>query len=387
MYSQLSESSQSLLTSYGLVATNVCWEDTARTKGSCYGPNISDMTLCSNNKLCKVIRRPNFADITVDHSLDNFMVTIGNEDGTELSRISLRDYLNKLSIEVDSDEKILCSTQACILQDNLDNLTRFERVKIAMGDLKKKDIPFNVRLFNYQTTSENPAVLVIISTNQGTSAQILDGKTTDILFNKNGKAHDFIAERLKDERTRLGKSTSEPMSMDEKERNVIYVYQVPLVVEKKNHMYGLYSKGFSLESDDSNISSCNYAELHSGGSKRYYAELHSGGSKISSIGFDNAMLRVSSTDKGDFTGTRGKTLKRDKHYPIRCTLQYYWITDDMNLTEPLVKTMSSQLEKFYSNSENKSSLVVGQTNRPTEPKILVDLPNPQFSQQMNTNAF
>ena len=35
----------------------------------------------------------------------------------------------------------------------------------------------------------------------------------------------------------------------------------------------------------------------------------------------------------------------------------------------LVQTMSSQLNKFYDNSENKSSLVVGNTDRPTEPKL------------------
>lgn len=61
------------------------------------------------------------------------------------------------------------------------------------------------------------------------------------------------------------------------------------------------------------------------------------------------------------------------------------------LTEPLVKTMEEQLEKFYSNSSKKSSLVIGKTERPTEPKgmelidntIQFNLLNPQFQVQMN----
>jgi hypothetical protein len=331
--------------------TRVCWEDTARSKNSCWGPNISDMTLRSNGKDCQVIRRPNFADITVDHPINNFNVTIGNEDGTQLKRISLKEYLEKLDIKVNSDEQLLCSTQACILEGS------------------SGDIPFNVRLYNYQTTNTNPAVLVIISTNQGTSAQVLDAKTTNILFNKNGRAHDFIAERLEEERVRLGKAIDEPMSAEEKERNVIFIYQVPLVISRTR------SSKFTIEE-------C-YYEMES---LLYFDEtpLVKGVSR----GFDNAMLRVSSYDKGEFKGTKGKTLVRDTNYPIRCTLQYYWITDDMSmLTEPLVKTISEQLEKFYSSSSNKSSLVMGKTERPTEPKninsAMVPIPNPQFQVQMN----
>jgi hypothetical protein len=354
---------QSLLNSYGLTSTTVCWEDTARAKNSCWGPNISDMTLRSKGKDCQVIRRPNFADITVDHSIDNFKVTVGNEDNSTLRQIPLTEYLENLKIYVDDDEKILCSTQACILE----------------GD--SGDIPFNVRLYNYQTTTENPAVLVIIASNQGTSAQVLDAKTTDILFNKNGRAHDYIAERLKEERLRLGKSIEGELTQDEKERNVIFIYQVPLVIPKiyRNYKcaqvqclggYGILTFG--------------------GGSSDYLiekSEFLSVSNSRNVRGFDHAMLRVSDTDKGVFLGTRGKKLVRDTDFPIRCTLQYYYITDTKEMTEPLVKSISEQLEKFYTHSENKSSLVMGQTNRPTEPKVNKPVEMPQFTTGMNTYAY
>ena len=355
---------QSLLNSYGLNINTVCWEDTARSKNSCWGPNISDMTLRSNGKDCQVIRRPNFADITVDHSLDNFNVTVGNENNTELKRISLREYLTNLGIGLEADEKVLCSTQACILEGS------------------SGDTPFNVRLYNYQTTNDNPAVLVIIGTNQGTSAQVLDAKTTDILFNKNGRAFDFVAERLKEERKRLGKSVDAPMSAEEQERNVIFVYQVPLVIPRPKF------RGFSTMSFGVNESLCCDEMMSDVDSFSYSPESYNiksfGMTRGITKGFDNAMLRVSSNDKGEFKGTRGKTLTRDTNFPIRCTLQYYWVTDDMSkLDEPLVKIMSNQLEKFYLNSENKSSLVMGKTDRPTEPKNLPTYPSPVFQVQMN----
>jgi hypothetical protein len=83
------------------------------------------------------------------------------------------------------------------------------------------------------------------------------------------------------------------------------------------------------------------------------------------------MLKVSRNDKGEFFGLKKKTLERDPNFPIRCTLQYYYLndSDDTNISESLVQTMSSQLNKFYDNSENKSSLVVGNTDRPTEPQL------------------
>lgn len=376
---------QSLLNSYGLAMQTVCWEDTARTKGSCLGPNISDMTLRSNGNDCQVIRRPNFADLTVDHSLDNFNVTVGNENGTELKRISLREYLTNLNITLNSSEKVLCSTQACVLQDT--PISILDTVKSTLGG-SSKDIPFNVRMYNYQTTTVNPAVLVVISTNQGTSAQVLNANTTDILFNKNGRAHDFVAERLKEERVRLGKSVDAPMSADEKERNVVFIYQIPLVVPKTpqratNYYYDSKesclpkSKESCLpESDDSCVPK----------SRGLVEQGFARGRSVISRGFDNAVLRVSADDKGAFMGTLGRVLTRDTNYPIRCTLQYYWVTDDLTLTESLVQTITQQLEKFYTNSENKSSLVVGQTSRPTEPANLPStsyLPNPQFQTSMN----
>ena len=63
----------------GLNITNVTWEDAGRFKDSCWGPNISDMTLNTNGKNMPVIRRPNFSDKTADMKIRHFKVTVGNE--------------------------------------------------------------------------------------------------------------------------------------------------------------------------------------------------------------------------------------------------------------------------------------------------------------------
>lgn len=54
----------------GIACTAVAWEDAARTAGSCFGPNISDMTLHvsgrggSGGANMPIFRKPNFADLT-----------------------------------------------------------------------------------------------------------------------------------------------------------------------------------------------------------------------------------------------------------------------------------------------------------------------------------
>lgn len=76
---------------YGLEINSVTWEDTARYKDSSCGANISDMTLTTDDKDMPVIRRPNFEDETTDIVIENYNVSVGNERGKNLKRISLKE--------------------------------------------------------------------------------------------------------------------------------------------------------------------------------------------------------------------------------------------------------------------------------------------------------
>ena len=78
-----------------------------------------------------------------------------------------------------SDSHVIVSSQACFLTIE-----------------KGKETKFNVALYNYQSQINNPAVLAIVSTSKGTSAQIIEKKDQLLLFNDFGKVckniHNYI---------------------------------------------------------------------------------------------------------------------------------------------------------------------------------------------------
>lgn len=91
-----------------------------------------------NGRNCEQIK---YSDLTVELSIN------------EIQQISLKKILENLDIDFDNNEKILCSSQACIVNE-----------------------PFKIRLTG--------SVLVIIATNQEFYAEILDSKITDIILPK-----------------------------------------------------------------------------------------------------------------------------------------------------------------------------------------------------------
>ncbi len=58
---------------------NITWEDTGRSKFSCVGPNISDMTLQVEGNLLPIIRNENFSDFTYELNTDELFISVGNE--------------------------------------------------------------------------------------------------------------------------------------------------------------------------------------------------------------------------------------------------------------------------------------------------------------------
>src|SRR5687767_3351000 len=187
---------------------DLTWEDTGRFKGSCVGPNISDMTIqVAGNKrvtCMPVIRYPNFSDKTADVTLDDINVRVGNERGEPLRRISLREYLRDLrkhlskpaswagketSLLAPREKEVLVSAQACFLPVP------------ASGKAE-----FNPVLFNYQSYKGAPAVLAIVVTREGTSATIIDNQRDGfgagaawgqrLFFNQDGERASFTGTRM-----------------------------------------------------------------------------------------------------------------------------------------------------------------------------------------------
>jgi hypothetical protein len=141
---------QNLASKYGLNVTTVAWEDTARTKGSCWGPCISDMTLNVENNALPLIRHPNYEDLTWDVPMDKIPLVVGNElPGGQLYPLSLKEYLqnfrmylhkpdswkgsNTSLLAESRDSHVIMSSQACFLP-------------VPTGGETK----FNVSIYNYQ---------------------------------------------------------------------------------------------------------------------------------------------------------------------------------------------------------------------------------------------
>src|SRR5277367_1387135 len=168
----------------GLHAYAITWEDTARNKNSAIGPNISDMTLTTNGMDLPIIRRPNYSDLTWDAPHERILLTVGNECGEKTRQVSLETYLQDIGNHLHEplkyegkslfdkvrDVNVLMSAQACLLP-----------VLEGVGRKSK----FLVTLRNYQSSKDNPAVLTLVSTNDGTSAHVINTSGKEKLyFNK-----------------------------------------------------------------------------------------------------------------------------------------------------------------------------------------------------------
>ena len=378
--------------SHGLNIMDVAWEDCARTKGSSWGPNITDMTLSVYGVNMPIIRKPNFADITSDQAISKFNVTVGNEGYEEKKIISFKEYLENISVYTKNnnltsmylprDEKILVSSQACILP------------------LQYGKCEFNVKLYNYQS-SDQAAILVIVCSSEGTSCQIIKGRENILYFNKNGSNANYVAERLSEDRKRRGVESNEPMTNEEKQRNALLIFQIPLKkieINEPSHFKHQY-KDFVPQSEPSHFKYQykdfvpQYEDLYSrkdyqitdmltskymitAFDKKRYSDCRYSDSRCdqqersATLGFENAVLS-SSEAFGRFSGTRGEKLVRDEKYPIRCTVQYYKVTDTTEISDSIISELATQINKQYNlaSSTERGSLVLENSLRDTESNL------------------
>lgn len=346
---RFSEKTNKLLESYGLVANMISWEDTARSKNSCWGPNISDMSLATTSYTCPMIRRPNFTDITYDIPIDKFSLFVGNESGLEITTVSLKEKLEELGLYDQRDSVILTSAQTCVLSC-------------------ETDVEFAVQLYNYQSSDREPAALTIMATDKGTSIQVLGTNRDKLYFNNQGTAHMIKAERLADVRARLTgikqkavKKLSE-MTSKEKSENVIMVFQVPL--ENENESYFYSSEEDEDEEEDGSTGS--------GAGGLFCGSGSDSDDDDDAKGVDMAVLSLGKKI-GPYPVLRNRKLVRDARFPIRCTLQYYRVNDTNELEESVIQDIKHTLDNLENESIAFGSLVSNATDRKTEPLLHLHL--------------
>jgi len=344
---------------HGLDLINVTWEDTGRFYDSAVGPNISDMTIQVQYKdpetgeyvlsLMPVIRYPNFVDHTADISPDDFYLLVGNEDGDDLERVTLAEYLGNFrkylsepgswsgrrsSLLAPRDSHVLVSAQAAFLPVP-----------------QHGEATFNPVIFNYQSYVGDPAVLTIVASREGTSATIIDNMRDSfpagwswgqrLFFNQDGERASFTGERLSDfvDRT-LPPDMVSPTAAGEGGLNMVLLIQVPL--KQREPMRSML---FGDAMEESAIPSAAFKA--------------DGDVEVAVIGHGKV--------EGPYTEIDGLAIERDPQFPIRVTVQFYKATSNGIVTETDMEAIANQIERVYDEGDYVGSLVVGgESYRPTE---------------------
>lgn len=267
-------------------------------------------------------------------------------------------YLNKpsswkgdrTSLLASRDSHVIMSSQACFLP-------------VPKGD----EATFNVSIYNYQSYVDNPAILAITATAQGTSAQIVDQGGyggQKLYFNKNGQRASFIGQRLSDNRKERGVSTEGAMTQQEKQQNMVMIIQVPL--KQKQQYRGFGGGGYALEEAEL-LNCCDQVQSYCAApvSKSFTRSSRS----REKADVEEAIIKIGESE-GEFREIGDVEIERDDRFPVRVTLQFYKSTANGVVDEEAVRTIASQIEQSRKNADFVGSLVVGgDTGRPTEHKV------------------
>lgn len=348
---------------YGLDIVNVTWEDTGRYNGSCWGPNISDMTIQVHHgrrgaetlTCMPVIRFPNFHDITADIDPEEFYLLTGNESGDDLEPVSLTDYVDNIrdylhdgeswggrgsSLLAERDSVVLVSAQAVFLPIEDDGIATFNPV-----------------LYNYQSYEGSPGVLAILATREGTSATIIDNSSEynadyyswgqRLYFNENGERASLTGSRISDfleNPDNLSELTTENMeAAGEEGLNMVMLIQIPLRQKERRDLW--------FEGDCLTVagSVCECASV-------------SRGSNVEAAVIGHGDL------EGPFREIDGLPIVRDERFPIRVTVQFYKATSNGVADNGDIAEIAAQISRVYDDASYVGSLVCPEEKivRPTD---------------------
>ncbi|MEZ0228541.1 MAG: hypothetical protein ACAI25_07930 [Planctomycetota bacterium] len=330
---------QALASKHGLQILNVTWEDTGRAKDSSVGDNISDLTIQVKDgdavTCMPVIRFPNFEDKTGDVRMDRFKLLVGNERSGTLRSVTLTEYLGNIrrylstplswkgsrtSLLAPRDTHALVSAQACFLPIPREGKAEFNPV-----------------LFNYQSYAQNPAVLAILVTREGTSATVLDNSRDvyqwgqRVFFNHKGEKAMLAAERK-----------GEKVDLPDVNLSQVLLIQVPL--KQKAPARCAEGMGGAPACAPMAAADCMKAE-----------------SDVESAVIGHGKV------EGPFIEMADLEIERDERFPVRVTVQLYKATSNGAVNEADMSAIAREIEGIYAKAESVGSLVTeGETNRPTE---------------------
>ncbi len=339
---------------YGLNVVNVTWEDTGRYVGSCWGPNISDLTIQVQHgdwrePRCTpmpVIRYPNFHDLSADLDPDHFYLLTGNEKGGELKPVSLSKYVRDLRSRLHDPSDWPGRTRG--LWAPRDSVVLVSAQAVFLPIPEGGEALFNPVLYNYQSYEGDPGVLAIVATREGTSATIIDnspefrpegswGWGQQLFFNSDGMRAGFTGTRLSDFTSAGGDpGGSSVTAAGEEGLNMVLLIQIPLRQRERRDLWfeeTLCCAGAPAAScaRESNVEAAvvGHGEL-----------------------------------EGPYREIGGNRLVRDDRFPIRVTVQFYKATDNGVASPDDIRQIAQQIRRVYEEADYVGSLVVPERKFP-----------------------
>jgi hypothetical protein len=360
----------------GLNLVNVMWEDTARTPGSVWGDNISDMTLQvrhpdfpDRKELLPVIRYPNFTDKTGDVPLDLVKLKVGNEKGKELQVITLKEYLTNLDRYISYRKKFHVDNQSLITAK--DNYVLVSAQACFLPIPQQGKCSFNPVLFNYQSRKDSPAILAISISTEGTSATTIDNAHDlaewgqNLYFNHNGQKTCLTGERLSDYKENQAQDIAqrEGISLEDarskvtvaEDINMMIIVQVPLKhkqLEYENSNLEFYCDSMSSTGSDLPTLLSIKKPVRARGDFSVASDLED-----AAIGYGD--------NQGKHRELGGHKLERDERYPIRLTVQFYKATSNGIIDDRDLENIRQCIESAYTSADYIGSLVVGTLEKGT----------------------
>ncbi len=352
---------QELANRYGMDVVNVTWEDTGRYSGSCWGPNISDMTIQVHHEdpsteqtqltCMPVIRYPNFHDLSADLDPDHFFLLAGNERGEDLAPVTLRDYVDHLRYYLHDptswkgdEEGLLCERDSLVLVSAQAVFLPIQRSGTAT---------FNPVLFNYQSYEGDPAVLTILATREGTSATVIDNARNPVpgayswgqrlFFNDGGQRASLTGERVSDFIAGGGDDGQQVSAGGEEGLNMVLLIQIPL--KQRNPQSTWFDDVVGYEASAAPLGAAQSRDSDVEAAVIGHGEL-----------------------EGPFTEIDGLPIERDPNFPIRVTVQFYKATETGAVTEEDIRDIHDQIGRVYDDAEYVGSLVIPDPGqyRPTD---------------------
>ena len=162
-----------------------------------WGPNVTDFTvqIGPNETRLPVLRTndlSSYVDATYAAAMDTFPVIVGNQDSERkgYNVVSLKKYLSNL------DQYLSCKIGKTNLLKSDD-----ERLRVSSQSslIPKGTKHFNMVGFNHMCAKEDPAVLCIVSTSRGTSAQVIEYGDQKLIHNNFGIKDNFVPDDAVDD--------------------------------------------------------------------------------------------------------------------------------------------------------------------------------------------